>query len=70
MTPASCVLVEPAPTAAAPVLAAVVPALRPPVQGDELGPAGRRWLTGGVVVAHLVSGWALLQVDAVRQVVM
>lgn len=48
----------------------MVPALRPPAHGDDLGPAGRRWLTGGVVVAHLVGGWALLQVDAVRQVVM
>lgn len=41
----------------------------PPARGDELGPLGRRVLVGGVVAAHLVGGWALMQLDAVRQVV-
>lgn len=36
---------------------------------DELSPAARRCLTGGVVAAHLLGGWALLQVEAVRQAV-
>lgn len=66
MTTASSVLVESAPPAPARPLA--LPAL-PPVRGDELGPAGRRALAGGVVVLHLVGGWALMQVDAVREVV-
>lgn len=54
--------VAPKPPLASPVIA--LPAAR-----DELGPAGRRWLTGGVLVAHLAGGWALLQIDAVRQAV-
>lgn len=41
----------------------------PPSSRDELGPAGRRALVGGVVVAHVLGGWALLQVDAVREAV-
>jgi periplasmic protein TonB len=36
---------------------------------DELGPTARRALTGGVLAAHVLGGWALLQVDAVRQAV-
>lgn len=43
--------------------------LPPPGQADELGPAARRVLTGGVLAAHVLGGWALLQVDAVRQAV-
>jgi protein TonB len=41
----------------------------PPVRGDELGPNGRRVLIGGVVALHLAGGWALLQVQAVRDAV-
>lgn len=41
----------------------------PPARGDEMGPLGRRVLVGGVVAAHLVGGWALMQLDAVRQAV-
>jgi periplasmic protein TonB len=41
----------------------------PPVRGDELGPGGRRALIGGVVAAHLVGGWALLQLDVVREAI-
>ncbi|MFN5049154.1 MAG: hypothetical protein ACK5F2_13785, partial [Roseateles sp.] len=39
------------------------------VQRDELGPLARRLLTGGVLSAHVLGVWALLQVDAVRQAV-
>jgi periplasmic protein TonB len=49
-----------APPAALPAGAAAV---------DELGPTARRVLTGGVLAAHVLGGWALLQVDAVRQAV-
>jgi protein TonB len=67
VTTANPVLVEPAsPPAAARAIA--LPPL-PPGRGDELGPQGRRALISGVVVAHLVGGWALLQVDAVRNAV-
>jgi len=38
-------------------------------QADELGPVARRALAGGVLAVHLLGGWALLQVDAVRQAV-
>ncbi|MFT7722306.1 MAG: energy transducer TonB [Roseateles sp.] len=66
MTSAAPLAVETAsPAPQRPLLA---PAL-PPARGDELGPNGRRALIGGVVVAHLVGGWALLQVDAVRSAV-
>jgi len=41
----------------------------PPPRSDELGPNGRRALVGGVVLAHLVGGWALLQLDVVRDAV-
>ena len=41
----------------------------PPPRGDELGPNGRRALIGGVVAAHIVGGWALLQLDVVRDAV-
>ncbi|MDR7333344.1 energy transducer TonB [Roseateles asaccharophilus] len=41
----------------------------PPARGDELGPNGRRALIGGVVALHLVGGWGLLQVQAVRDAV-
>lgn len=40
-----------------------------PVAADELSPVARRCLSGGVLAAHLLGGWALLQVDAVRQAV-
>jgi len=66
VTSASTVLVESASPAPAPALSA--PPL-PPSRGDELGPQGRRWLTGGVVAVHLVGGWALLQLDVVRDAV-
>lgn len=36
---------------------------------DELSPQARRLLAGGVLAAHVIGGWALLQVDAVRQAV-
>lgn len=41
----------------------------PRASGDELGPLGRRALIGSVVAAHLVGGWALLQLDVVREAV-
>jgi protein TonB len=41
----------------------------PPARGDELGAVGRRALVGGVLAAHLVGAWALMQVDAVRSAV-
>lgn len=34
---------------------------------EPLGPGARRALVAGMAVAHLVAGWALLQVPAVRQ---
>lgn len=42
-----------------------------PVHGpvDELGPVALRVLIGGVLGAHLIAGWALLQIDSVRQAV-
>jgi protein TonB len=40
-----------------------------PRADDGLSPGARRALTAGVLVAHLLGGWALLQVDAVRQAV-
>ncbi|MDN3918923.1 energy transducer TonB [Roseateles violae] len=53
------------PAAAAPLRLGAPPA----AQSDDLGPNGRRWLTGGVLLAHVVGGWALLQIDSVRQVI-
>jgi len=44
--------------------------LQPTAEQDELGAQGRRWLTGGVVLAHLVGGWALLQVAEVQEAVL
>ncbi|MFG6412351.1 energy transducer TonB [Roseateles sp. DC23W] len=64
--PASPIAIEPA--LPVPGRRLVMPA-RPPARGDELGPHGRRLLIGGVVAAHLLGGWALLQVDAVRNAV-
>jgi periplasmic protein TonB len=47
-----------------------MPLLPPPrASADELGALGRRALVGGVVAVHLVGGWALLQMDAVREAV-
>lgn len=45
------------------------PHLPPLARRDELGPQGRRVLIGGVVAAHLLGSWALMQVDAVRSAV-
>lgn len=45
------------------------PQIAAPAPVDELGPTARRVLTGGVLAAHVLGGWALLQVDAVRQAV-
>lgn len=53
----------------APKSRAVLSAPPRPGQTDELGPVARRALTGGVLAAHVLGGWALLQVDAVRQAV-
>jgi periplasmic protein TonB len=36
---------------------------------DALGAGGRRWLSAGVLLAHLAGAWALLQMDTVRQAV-
>ncbi len=55
-----------APRAAA---ALPTPRITAPAPVDELGPTARRVLTGGVLAAHVLGGWALLQVDAVRQAV-
>ncbi|KQW46782.1 hypothetical protein ASD88_09665 [Pelomonas sp. Root662] len=66
VTTASPVFVEPPPPAPA---AAAAQLRLPPARGDELGPQGRRALIGGVVAAHLVGGWALMQIDAVRTAV-
>lgn len=66
VTTASPVFVEPA-SPAAPARPLPLPPL--PGRSDELGPQGRRALIGGVVAAHLVGGWALLQIDAVRNAV-
>jgi periplasmic protein TonB len=49
----------PTPTQPATVVSARMPQ-------DVLGPGGRRWLTGAVLLAHLAGACALLQVDAVR----
>lgn len=45
------------------------PQIAAPAPVDELGSTARRVLTGGVLAAHVLGGWALLQVDAVRQAV-
>ncbi|MBT9456614.1 MAG: energy transducer TonB [Burkholderiaceae bacterium] len=59
---------QPAPAAqAAPVRAGVGAVRLQPA--DEMSPSARRCLTGGVLAAHLLGGWALLQVDSVRQAV-
>lgn len=63
-SPATSAAAAKPPTALTASAAIALPAAR-----DELGPAGRRWLTGGVLLAHLAGGYALLQVDAVRQAV-
>lgn len=68
VTSANPVLVEPAASAAPPAAVPRAP-LPLPARSDELGPQGRRALIGGVVAAHLVGGWALLQIDAVRDAV-
>lgn len=57
------------PATPAPRPAAPAPLLPQPGQADELGPTARRALYGGVLAAHVLGGWALLQVDAVRQAV-
>jgi len=57
--------------AAAQSPAVSAPAPRPLLsQSDELSPTAKRVLTGGVLAAHVLGGWALLQVDAVRQAVL
>lgn len=61
------VLSETAPPAPAPS-PRTLPAHAHP-QVDDLGPLARRLLAGGVVAVHVIGGWALLQVDAVRQAV-
>ena len=38
-------------------------------QVAELSHGARRLLTGGVLAAHVIGGWALLQIDSVRQAV-
>lgn len=43
--------------------------LSPPLRADEFGPQGRRALWLGVLAAHGLGAWALLQVDGVRQAV-
>lgn len=57
------------PATPAPRPAAPAPLLPQSGQADELGPVARRALYGGVLAAHVLGGWALLQVDAVRQAV-
>lgn len=42
----------------------------PLTRSDVLPTWARRGLTGGVVLVHLLGVWALMQVDAVRQVVL
>lgn len=66
VTSATTVLVEPVPATPARPLPLPPP---PRARGDELGPLGRRLLVGGVMAAHVVGGWALLQVSAVREAV-
>lgn len=61
------VLPETAQPAPAPVPLAALAHAHPQV--DDLGPLARRLLAGGVVAVHVIGGWALLQVDAVRQAV-
>ncbi len=39
----------------------------PPHSADPLGPAAKRVMVAGMLGAHLLAGWALLQVPAVRQ---
>lgn len=67
MSTAPFVTVDSAPHRPAPARPGPVPL--PPPRGDELGPQGRRALIGGVLAVHLVGGWALLQVQAVRDAV-
>ncbi len=44
--------------------------MRPPARAaDELGRSGRHLLIGGVLLAHLAGGWALMQVQSVREAV-
>ena len=38
-------------------------------QADVLSPGARKLLTGGVLAAHVIGGWALLQIDSVRHAV-
>jgi protein TonB len=38
-------------------------------RGDQLPSAARHTLVIGVLGAHVLAGWALMQVDAVRQAV-
>lgn len=53
---------SPAPTdSAAPLLLAL--------SRDELSPRARRLLTGGMVVAHMLGAWGLLQIEAVQQAI-
>lgn len=66
MNPVPSVIVESASPAAP---AAHFTPSRPPARGDELGPNGRRALVGAVLAAHVAGGWALMQVQAVREAV-
>lgn len=52
-----------------PVQPAPAASLLPRPQSDDLGPNARRLLTGGVLAAHVLGAWGLLQIDAVRQAV-
>lgn len=61
------VLPETAPPAPAPS-PRTVPA-HAHAQVDDLGPLARRLLAGGVIAVHVIGGWGLLRVDAVRQAV-
>ena len=45
------------------------PPIDPSQRGDQLPPAARHGLVAGVLGAHLVAGWALMQIDAVRDAV-
>ncbi|MEO8281048.1 MAG: energy transducer TonB [Ideonella sp.] len=74
--PASSTAAEPPrPACAVPVTAvpqAPVGSAAPLLQAlsrDELSPRARRLLTGGVVAAHVLGAWGLLQIEAVQKAV-
>ncbi|HSW04120.1 energy transducer TonB [Aquabacterium sp.] len=65
MSPAGSVALQ-----AAPLLRSLPPLPRAGEVADELTPAQRRVMVGGIVLAHVAAVWGLMQIGAVREAVL